>query len=279
MEYIEDATLHALGFRTGERWGSSAVSRVYDQLADVYAQLRSLQFPDIGALGKPTEINEDIGLRHRPLPIEVLLQHVEGLDPAKFFPEETSKLPRSTYQPWLKLANNQLLESRDPGFADVEDAKDFLYAHRHFCDHVTKSWVQKAGNQGSFILMHGDMRLHGGNLLWDENLNLRAVIDWEWSYTVPRQCFIPPAWLNGFRPDLFRNLSLSARVYQDEVDYLCDSITERWPDSPQSREWKTICRRHNHLVVLALLYLITSATSTGTPWTPCSISTLNRGKA
>lgn len=46
--------------------------------------------------------------------------------------------------------------------------------------------------------MHGDLNLHGDNLIWDDDLNLRAVIDWEWSHSVPVQCFIPPAWLNGF---------------------------------------------------------------------------------
>ena len=154
-----------------------------------------------------------------------------------------------------RLATNQLLKSRDPALgSDIQEAKEFLHAHRHFCNHVTNSWVQRGGNQGPFVLMHGDMSLHGGNLLWDKDLNLRGVIDWEWSYTVPRQCFIPPVWLIGIWPQPIRSLSLFHRGYEGEVLSLFKYIAARWPHSPLPRECKSLCLKMSYLVVLGLLY-------------------------
>ena len=46
-------------------------------------------------------------------------------------------------------------------------AKEF---YKHMLDHSRKS---------PFVLMHGDMSLHSSNILWDDELNLVTVIDWE----------------------------------------------------------------------------------------------------
>lgn len=268
IEYVEGTTLHALGFRGGKRWEyqngrhpSQALNRVHDQLADVYIQLRGLEFPEIGALGMPIDATQDIRICHRPLPIEVLLQHTEGLDPEKYFPEKkTFKTSLEYIMALAKLAFNQLKKTQDPDFGPhAEDAREVLFANYHFCKYVATLWTRKRGNNGPFALMHGDMSLHSDNLIWDEALNLRAVVDWEWSYTVPIQCFIPPAWLNGFHPQPIRFLSSPGRAdYQNELISFCESIAKRsetrLPKSPLSREWQHMYSQPRYLIVLALLY-------------------------
>ncbi|KAJ9130438.1 Aminoglycoside 3'-phosphotransferase/choline kinase domain protein [Pleurostoma richardsiae] len=267
-EYVEGTTLQALGFRDGMRWQdrdglhrSSVLTRVYDQLADVCIQLRGLEFTEIGALGMPTGPDQDIAIRHRPLPIEVLLQHVEGLEPTSFFQEKkTFKTSCDYVAALVKLAMNLLRKTRDPDFGPgEEDTRKDLFAYYTFCKYVSDHWTRKDGNLGPFVLSHGDMNLHGDNLIWDENLNLRAVIDWEWSYTVPIQCYIPPAWLNGIHREPICHLSGSGMTaYRIELISFCKSIAERsalrWPGSSLHREWRKIANDSRHLVVLALLY-------------------------
>jgi aminoglycoside phosphotransferase (APT) family kinase protein len=48
----------------------------------------------------------------------------------------------------------------------------------------------RASTRGPFVLVHGDLELF--NLLVDDNMDIIAVLDWEWSRVVPRQFFIPP---------------------------------------------------------------------------------------
>ncbi|KAK1765089.1 hypothetical protein QBC33DRAFT_594069 [Phialemonium atrogriseum] len=147
MECIEGTTLHVLGFRQGQTWESRnpcqqnpGLAHVHNQLADMYIQLRGLEFPEIGALGMPTIATEDIRIHHQPLPIEVLLQHVEGLDPSQYFLEKKTFKTSSEYiRALVNLASNQLKKTQDPDFGPhAEGARDVLYAYYHFCKSISE---------------------------------------------------------------------------------------------------------------------------------------------
>ncbi|QPC69461.1 hypothetical protein HYE68_000213 [Fusarium pseudograminearum] len=47
----------------------------------------------------------------------------------------------------------------------------------------------------SFYLAHPDLRVD--NIIVDDELRIRGIIDWEFSVTVPRYAFLPPSWLTG----------------------------------------------------------------------------------
>ncbi|KAG5796191.1 hypothetical protein H9Q69_004745 [Fusarium xylarioides] len=47
----------------------------------------------------------------------------------------------------------------------------------------------------SFYLSHPDLRVD--NIIVDDELRIRGIIDWEFSVTVPRYAFLPPSWLTG----------------------------------------------------------------------------------
>ncbi|PCD19477.1 hypothetical protein FGRA07_11813 [Fusarium graminearum] len=46
---------------------------------------------------------------------------------------------------------------------------------------------------GSFVLFHSDLR--PANIIVDNCLNIKCIIDWEWAYTVLRRLFMPPSWI------------------------------------------------------------------------------------
>ncbi|RSM04105.1 hypothetical protein CEP52_007077 [Fusarium oligoseptatum] len=269
MDHVQGTSLNAMLFRRIGRWDytvgarrSKDLKRVHDQLADLYIQLRSLEFPEIGALGMPTPESPNIAVRHRPMPIELVLQEVENLNPSAIFPEnKTFTEPGEYIHALVKLSRNRLVQTQDPDFGSEDSGCEVVFAHEEFYKHVLTSFLAGTRRKGPFVLMHGDMALQGNNLLWDDELNLVAVLDWEFCYTVPTSCFIPPAWINGFSPDPIRAIGQMGIFYDCEMLSLKRSIAERtqqrWPESPLSREWQRRVGESSdpHVsVVLALLY-------------------------
>ncbi|KAJ4320117.1 hypothetical protein N0V84_006004 [Fusarium piperis] len=276
MDYIQGVPLSALLFKMTEKWGHTreggrlpALTRVHDQLADVFIQLRSLEFSEIGALGMPTPASPespespDITIRHRPLPVEVALQEVEHLNPSAIFPEKTTfKTGHEYIQALIKLGRNRLFKTKNLGVDSREAASEVIYAFHEFYVTQSRRWVRTLcppdTDKGPFVLMHGDMTIHGSNLLWDEKLNLVAVIDWEWCHTVPVSCFIPPAWLTGFFPSPIRQMCHFEIFHGAQIMGLCESIADRskalLPQSPLAEEWNRPHREPFLMVVLLMLY-------------------------
>ncbi|KAJ4321994.1 hypothetical protein N0V84_005041 [Fusarium piperis] len=264
MDYIQGVPLSAMHFGKTQRWGFTrdgrpgpALTRVHEQLAGIFTQLRSLEFPEIGALGMPTPESLEISLRHRPLPVEVALQEVEHLDPTVFFPEKTTfKTSRAYIDALIKLGCNRFRKTRNLGVDSREAASEVIFASEEFYRTTRRRLMNQSAeeNKGPFILAHGDMALHGSNLLWDEKLNLVAVIDWEWCHTVPASCFVPPAWLTGFFPDPIRQMCLLRHLHLAHIMALRKTIAERWPQSPLAEEWKHLPHHPYCATVLALLY-------------------------
>ncbi|KAG8418520.1 hypothetical protein J3459_012390 [Metarhizium acridum] len=55
--------------------------------------------------------------------------------------------------------------------------------------------LEADSSEDSFCLSHPDLRVD--NIIVDDELRIRGVIDWEFSATVPRHAFLPPLWLTG----------------------------------------------------------------------------------
>jgi hypothetical protein len=43
--------------------------------------------------------------------------------------------------------------------------------------------------------VHGDLEIF--NLIFDSEMNIISVLDWEWARVVPLQLFRPPLWLSS----------------------------------------------------------------------------------
>lgn len=135
-----------------------AAKHVYQQLADVYVQLRQLEFPQIGALGLPSREAalscnpEEVCVCNRPLSIEVALQELDGLQPgAIFLPQRTLSTAREYVDGLLGLADNKLEKEPDQGM-DEDKPASILYTAHHFKRFVQEEWLQQSANEGPFVL-------------------------------------------------------------------------------------------------------------------------------
>ncbi|KAG8425780.1 hypothetical protein J3459_009700 [Metarhizium acridum] len=225
MDYIEGKNLRELGFvKDFDVWCSvtprptRAREIMYEKLAQVYIQLRQLEFPEIGALGLPKRDDQSIRVRHRPLCIEILLQEHEGLAPALNFPEHTTFKTSKEYVDALLWLGDNLLHKGKNTMIDIRGER-VLYASHHFRRFVMESWLDPAQDCGPFVLVHGDLGIQ--NLLWDDDLNLVAVLDWEWSSVMPLQFLVPPPWLNG---QTIGALCHGQLLYNSQVGIFCDIV-------------------------------------------------------
>ena len=90
--------------------------RVYEQLVDVYLQLRPQDFSKIGALGLPNDSRSTIQVCHRPISVEIILQTDEELNPTKRFKEGVCFARTSEFaDALLWLAENELAKGKNPG--------------------------------------------------------------------------------------------------------------------------------------------------------------------
>ncbi|KAL2135871.1 hypothetical protein VTI74DRAFT_6470 [Chaetomium olivicolor] len=239
MDYVEDRSLKELGFEPGETWGpltfggyqTPAVKQLHQQLADVYIQLRQLEFPRIGALGLPSRDAsalscdpEETNVCNRPLSIGIALQELDGLQPGGIFPPKVT-LPTANdfVGGLLRLADNKL--EKEPGLGmDEDEPASILYAAHHFKRFVQDEWLNPLANDGPFVLMHGDMELTIGNLLFDDNYKVVGVVDWEWSRVVPAQLMVFPVCLNAAPLDF---VLLIQDYYNEQVGRLRAAVQER----------------------------------------------------
>ncbi|UNI18238.1 hypothetical protein JDV02_004517 [Purpureocillium takamizusanense] len=268
MDYVQGRTLKDLGFKKEKRWRSytrptEATSKLHEQLADVYVQLRQLEFPEIGALGLPIVDGkpsydcepDDIRVCHRPLSIEMMMQELEGMDPgARIKPRTTFSTARCFVDALFWLADNEFDKSPDIGL-DTRAGRATLYARHQFRRFVLDTWVDSAADRGPFVLMHGDMLMLMSNLLFDEELTLIGVLDWEWSFVVPAQMLVPPVWLTGGGPDF---MLLGKSLFYTEAGRLVAAVRDREralpPPRRLSQEWATKMETWCHTaVVMALL--------------------------
>ncbi|KAK4031407.1 hypothetical protein C8A01DRAFT_51498 [Parachaetomium inaequale] len=193
MDYVDGHSLKDLGFKSGsETWGSlifagpqtPAARHLHRQLADVYVQLRQLEFPRIGALGlcsrdvsALTCNPQEISVCNRPLSIDMALQELDGLQPGNIFPPRKTLSTASEFVGGLlRLAHNKLEKELDQGM-DEDEPASILYAAHHFKRFVQDEWLDRSANQGPFVLMHGDMENVISNLLFDKDYNLVGILD------------------------------------------------------------------------------------------------------
>ena len=81
---------------------------------------------------------------------------------------------------------------------DAEEARK-KYRRLRRLTNMIPELVDPAWDAGPFMLRCEGMRF--GNMLVDENFNITAVLDWEWSYSAPKQMLhSPPRWLIIRRP-------------------------------------------------------------------------------
>ncbi|KAK2764537.1 hypothetical protein FQN54_009232 [Arachnomyces sp. PD_36] len=174
----------------------TTLRRAYHSMAEILLELYRCQFPAIGGLVRDDSgdwlvekravtfnMNELVGLGN--FPPKSLSQ--------SFFPDAT------TY--FVSLADDHLhhLETqRNDAVTDEDDCRKKYIARCLFRQVASK--FSSTYNNGPFPLFCDDLR--PSNVLVDEDLRVRAVIDWEFCYAAPAQfSHCSPWWLLLGRPD------------------------------------------------------------------------------
>ncbi|POR37843.1 Uncharacterized protein TPAR_01976 [Tolypocladium paradoxum] len=190
----------------------------YSQLIDILTELRKLEFPLIGSL-MPNPNGS-------PHPV---------LGPIISMSAATLRLPP---HPTLASAKNYMRYqfSLISGFFSppvrdhtVDDIKQEVFA-LHGMERIFHQVIDPQLDEGPFVLNHLDLR--SPNTIVDKNLQIRGIIDWEFTSTVPRQVFTPPSWITG-HDSIETNKQMSAE-FRDVLDEksktnsLCDQLRREW---------------------------------------------------
>ncbi|PCD20145.1 hypothetical protein AU210_016460 [Fusarium oxysporum f. sp. radicis-cucumerinum] len=206
MDYMEGRRLRDLIRKHKMPSSKSQIEKAHLQVANIYLQLRQLEFPAIGALGPIQWLNKsltsyspaEIGVSGRPLTLDMALQSTsKGYHPGGILePKTTFQSNRAFVDALAKLSANRFrrLSVLDPNQKQIPLPPFAQYIQETFHKFAAKELCQ---SNGPYVLMHGDLMLHDGNILFDEDFNLTAVIDWEWSFVAPVQFLVPPVWLSG----------------------------------------------------------------------------------
>ncbi|KAJ4312120.1 hypothetical protein N0V84_010098 [Fusarium piperis] len=212
LEYVEGRPLSDVRIQ-----GLSVEKRatLYQGLADIYLQLRSLTFSDLGALALTDE--DDFDVVQGPISAEFNLQQLAGLQPSRVREVRGPEGPMRTATEYVSLllamAWNVFYNS--PAVTqDRDDAEQTLYYLYQFDRFVRRKWFDESLNHEPFVLSHGD--LVDRNIIVDDEMRIVAVLGWEWSRVVPLQLFNPPLWLVSNSPELLA----SRQFYEHHVQEL-----------------------------------------------------------
>ncbi|KAH7363987.1 phosphotransferase enzyme family protein [Rhexocercosporidium sp. MPI-PUGE-AT-0058] len=191
LQYIEGQKLTHADLR---KLSDEQRTNLYTSLADVYIQLRRLDFPSIGCLMQGLD---GFKVCKRTVTIDLNMQELEGRAPhcvqSRYCGSGTTLTSANKYITMLlEISDNAFAGDRSP--ISQEEGEDRLY-HLHIFRQYVNGWVNNNFEHGPFVLVHGDLELF--NLLFDDNMNVISVLDWEWSRVVPCQFFKPPLWLNS----------------------------------------------------------------------------------
>lgn len=207
----------------------------YSQLIDIFAEMRGLEFSSAGSLmpdprGGPEPVIGPLST------IQINELQVDGVDigPTTAFTSATDyiryqfKIMTETY--WLPVSEQSL-----------ETAQLEVFALEHLKREIPE-FIDARYENGPFVLSHLDLCCP--NILVDDDLNIRAVIDWEWAAAVPRKLFTPPCWIAErcgpadvagprYRAEYakFHEIILAKRETSDAHHRLAEEWTLDLPDS------------------------------------------------
>ncbi|KAL2128999.1 hypothetical protein VTI74DRAFT_8368 [Chaetomium olivicolor] len=154
--------------------------RLYTSLADLYMQLRRLEFPSIGRL---VQARDGVQVANSVLTLDTNMQELENLAPSNiidFCYGDSGALLRSAdryIEMLLDLADNAFRKG-SAAVSSEQETEDRMY-HLHLFRQHAELCVDHGLDRGPFILAQGDLQIF--NLILDNDMNMVSVLDWEWS--------------------------------------------------------------------------------------------------
>ncbi|KAF5978429.1 phosphotransferase enzyme family [Fusarium coicis] len=168
----------------------------YAQLIEVLAQLRMLEFTKSGSLMPG----------HEAVPV---VDNVLSIPLNEFQVASNQTRCLSMAHSVREFALNQLnLMTEEYRLPRSELSRETVEMEIFALNHLNELTQGLPDDPNCFVLSHPDLR--PANIIVDDDLNITSILDWEWTYTVPRQFFMPPSWIT------LHNLIKSAELGHSE---------------------------------------------------------------
>ncbi|KAI1499372.1 phosphotransferase enzyme family protein [Biscogniauxia marginata] len=233
LEYVEG---EKLSFSQLGSLSDTQREHLYHSLAEIYTQLRRLEFSFIGCLRRLGQGGTEVS--KMTTSIDINMQELEGLNPSRIqasYYKNGSLTSANAYTSMLlDIADNAFAQSRSSVIED-EDEVDYRF------------------DQGPFVLVHGD--LEPFNLIVNDEMDIVCVLDWEWSRIVPCQFFKPPLWFANPDPTVLAYDFMYQRYIEQFDQFLAAVRTlerKRYGNELLSNEWAAAKKDSGFLVANAL---------------------------
>lgn len=212
LDYIGGQPLTKKMLRTGSE---EHRRRFLEEMVDILAQLRGLEFPQRGSLMPNTtggiwaRLWAFISPREESFVPPSTLGSKSGTKRVGAFSMRKNEVqvmgytvPRLTAATSKEFFGQQYQLLQDLWRIPCQELRQEEAERQEFALHALS--LEKAyeilGLEGDssediFCLSHHDLRTK--NIIVDDELHVRGVTDWEFSATVPRHAFLPPEWVTG----------------------------------------------------------------------------------
>ncbi|CRK18997.1 hypothetical protein BN1723_011735, partial [Verticillium longisporum] len=206
-------------------------TQFYSHLIDILAELRALEFPSIGSLLPDSTSVSCPNLGPVISMLSVMLRQPPRRTVSSASVRQPPCGPFSSAKEYLSYQFRTLSEFFLLPVPDhtVEDIKEEIFALHHM-ERLFHQVIDPPFDEGPFVLQHLDLR--AANIVVDENLAIRGIIDWEFASTIPRQLFTPPSWITGHDPAEANNQAhVDFRNILDEKSKAsdrCDRLRTEW---------------------------------------------------
>lgn len=172
---------------------------LYRQVASILLQLSKLELPLIGALEETHERSWEVTRRPLSMPMNELVR--TGTFPRAKLRSSTFNTSSGYFQALAKLHVDHLASQRNDAIESRADCQRKYTARQLFQKLAReRKLVSDRHDKGPFKFWCDDLR--PSNILLDANLQIVAVIDWEFSYAAPSEfTFAPPWWLLIEQPE------------------------------------------------------------------------------
>ncbi|KAL1862872.1 hypothetical protein VTK73DRAFT_6591 [Phialemonium thermophilum] len=232
LEYVEGLPLTKKMLRDA---APDRRRRFLEELVDTFAQLRRLEFPRGGSLMPSASAGIQARIRSLMFPrsefctprLTTTPQNAPRIVGAfslrkNEFQVDGYMVPRvtsTTARAFLEEQYNLLhcmwrMPVQELGRAEAEREEFALHALGLNEAQKTFGITDTADSSGdTFCLIHPDLRVD--NIIVDEELRIRGIIDWEFSVTVPHHAFLPPTWATGHSSGSFDSKGHIAAEFMD----------------------------------------------------------------
>lgn len=189
MDFAHGQQLHTKSFFHATE---SQRRNLYVDLINTLAQLRKLEFSAAGSLVPNPDLDDELNPIIGPF-LSITTNEFE-----RKRQEPLSTEIYTSMKSFLELHHQILLETFELPTEELErrQARMELFALNSVSTEIS-SCIEL--QEPSFVIAHPDLRC--GNIIVDDNFHILAIIDWEFTSTVPTQLFVPPSWITGNDPD------------------------------------------------------------------------------